>query len=252
MKFLPTELRLMVAECTFSKPCKIRRHIVEKLLQQWHRTADDGHSPTDVTSHVSNIAIRNSVCDQMDYKERHDLKLAFDEVYQTRFLGREWNQSLRLAERDWLRNMPMDIRTFQDFCSRPNRHGDRQVLILELFPRRDFCDPPPELSDPIFNPNDTITAQERQLLHQRQGSTLTMDAIPADVDHKIYKGLTKLWLKELPHLPKHVKRVEIIAKDTGLDVVRFGVRKLNNNELYSINKVLTDIDGRDVWGGLLI
>jgi hypothetical protein len=160
-----------------------------------------------------------------------------------------------LAHKKWLQISPMDFRTFQRFCSNPDKldYKGRDHLVIELFSERDFQDPPPELSLQCHVRNPVTDEQRIDLTTRgydwlRRGSHIMLDQF-------IYQGMLEIWIKELRRLSESVEKVKVILKRPFSEEgwVFLPRMMVHTNVLLKLKGVLQDVDGRgrDVFGGIL-
>lgn len=125
------------------------------------------------------------------------------------FQSRRWYTYALIAERNWLRNPPMDYREFKEFCRCPRRGTlapDKQpyAIAVEFFTTNDFLHPPAGVD---------LTTAEQHILSRRDSDRHDYcSAMSTQLDVKLYEEMLRLWNEALGELPSWVREVIVIAK----------------------------------------
>lgn len=238
--------------------CALRRHVVQHL-QQMHLmnvSIDDVPGQYSSQSNTNDHQIRHALVAQniIDPQERQHY------VANRQVSSSSANRSMRLnaliAERNWLREPPMDYRTFRHFCANPTHHQyeGREELVIELFPQADFFNPPEELSDPAIMGQEGVWSPATLQILSSRGQQAQGAVNPAlfALDLKLGEQLCDLWTRALPGLPSHVTSVWIIAKSPNAPHLGPWPNNLPHGWLPAVANASRAIPGRGVLKGILI
>jgi len=228
-------------------PCCLRRHIVAHLTQMhlMNVRQSDPQRGIQYTGHSHDSNIRSQP--RYDPPERRyydarrrNLQLITPAAEHCRLL----------VERDWLRHPPMDYRAFEHFIDNPSlpQYAEVTDLVIELYLREDFIDPPPGVPD--------LDAADRQNLANRllRNGRRNVIVYLSTVDDRIYTGLTDPWLAAISRMPPEAKRIRAIAKNNHIPGMIASVQGLRHNELFNIGQAmdLLEMQGRCEAGGMLL
>lgn len=247
----PPELDLGTVKAPFGI-CALRRHVLDNLqsinLTQTPTTFTDTH---DQTGGDHGHAVRRQA--RMDLFEGRYYARKPQEV-----IAMYWPYSSLRAECNWHCTKPMDFRTFQALCNGQLRRRNllRTEIVIELFPRDDFINPPPELDDPeAIHPQPALSLSQRSLLLTRtQQNNLghsTLDFLHAD--KIVYSGLVSVWKKQLKHLRSWVEKVHVIRKSPIVPHLAIQVHSIRQDLHVELFDLLKNIDGngKDALGALI-
>lgn len=114
----------------------------------------------------------------------------------------------------------MDITTFRKFCQDPKAkefEGVRQEVVIELFPRDEFIQPPTFINEAVDEAEKPITAKDCAALICRLGFAQAFKPDRHDfimlaerLDFTIAMAHSELWFKDMLRLPWAVEKVKII------------------------------------------
>ncbi|KAK3705610.1 hypothetical protein LTR37_013218 [Vermiconidia calcicola] len=232
---LPPELLRDIIDAIYGT-CTLRRHIVKKLRKQRLIRYKLEHSVTHYhnSSDSHDRRIRRRALPLMNKRETAaylETGKSAMAIYNTSKTFRTW---LVLAERDWLRKPPMNLKAFRDFCASGGQvHEAREEIVIELFSQDDFLHPPPEVCEglPVRKP---LKPHHIAMLRP------VKDGYPGDPQSDAQElmccALIDLWICEARRLPETVRSVIMIHR----------------SQLFELTQVFQNMHGRDVFGGLLM
>ncbi|KAI7188521.1 hypothetical protein KC316_g6526 [Hortaea werneckii] len=236
----PPELDLGTVKAPFGI-CALRRHVLDNLqsmnLTQTPTNFIDTHDQTGGDhGHAVRQQARMNLFEGRYYARKPQEVIALC-----------WPYSALLAECSWNCTKPMDFRTFQALCNGQvrRRHRLRTEIVIELFPRDDFINPPPELDDP------EATSLLLTRTQQNNPGYSTFDFRHAD--ETVYSGLVSVWKRQLKHLPSWVEKVHVIRKSPHVPHLAIQVHSIRQDSHVELFNLLKDIDGngKDVLGTLI-
>lgn len=237
----PPELDLGILKAPFGV-CALRRHVLDNLqsmnLTQTPTTFTDTHDQTGGDhGHAVHRQARMDLFEGRYYARKPQEVIALC-----------WPYSALLAECSWHCIKPMDFRTFQALCNGQLRRRNRlrTEIVIELFSRDDFINPPPELDDPeATHPQPALSLSQRSLLLKRtQRNTLWYTTVDfRHADEIVYSGLVSVWKKQLKHLPSWVEKVHVIRKSPVVPHLAIKVHSIRQDSHVELFDLLKNIMG---------